>query len=145
MDKIKEFVKKYKKHIGGAVIVLLILVWAFWYGGNAPGARGFKLEKTEEGVTTEAVGGAELTETTKSATEENTDAGNDRKKKSDSSVTDTSSGTHSDSDTSETEYQTSAESTSENVTERNTETTTEKKTEATTKKNTTTESQKTTE
>lgn len=48
MDKIKEFVKKYKKHIGGAVIVLLILVWAFWYGGNAPGARGFKLEKTEE-------------------------------------------------------------------------------------------------
>ena len=112
MDKIKEFVKKYKKHIGGAVIVLLILVWAFWYGGNAPGARGFKLEKTEEGVTTEAVGGAELTETTKSATEENTDAGNDRKKKSDSSVTDTSSGTHSDSDTSETEYQTSAESTS---------------------------------
>lgn len=140
MDKIKEFVKKYKKHIGGAVIVLLILMWAFWYGGNAPGARGFKLEKTEEGVTTEAVGGAELTETTKSATEENTDAGNDRKKKSDSSVTDTSSGTHSDSDTSETEYQTSAESTSENVTERNTETTTEKKTEATTKKNTTTES-----
>ena len=56
MDKIKEFVKKYKKHIGGAVIVLLILVWAFWYGGNAPGVRGFKLEKTEEGVTTEAVG-----------------------------------------------------------------------------------------
>ena len=81
MDKIKEFVKKYKKHISGAVIVLLILVWAFWYGGNAPGARGFKLEKTEEGLTTEAVGGAELTETTKSATEENTDAGNDRKKK----------------------------------------------------------------
>lgn len=40
MDKIKEFVKKYKKHIGGAVVVLLILVWAFWYGGNAPGARG---------------------------------------------------------------------------------------------------------
>ena len=67
MDKIKEFVKKYKKHISGAVIVLLILVWAFWYGGNAPGARGFKLEKTEEGLTTEAVGGAELTETTKSA------------------------------------------------------------------------------
>ena len=66
MDKIKEFVKKYKKHISGAVIVLLILVWAFWYGGNAPGARGFKLEKTEEGLTTEAVGGAELTETTKS-------------------------------------------------------------------------------
>ena len=65
MDKIKEFVKKYKKHISGAVIVLLILVWAFWYGGNAPGARGFKLEKTEEGLTTEAVGGAELTETTK--------------------------------------------------------------------------------
>ena len=59
MDKIKEFVKKYKKHISGAVIVLLILVWAFWYGGNAPGARGFKLEKTEEGLTTEAVGGAE--------------------------------------------------------------------------------------
>lgn len=145
MDKIKEFVKKYKKHISGAVIVLLILVWAFWYGGNAPGARGFKLEKTEEGLTTEAVGGAELTETTKSATEENTDAGNDRKKKSDSSVTDISSETHSDSDTSETEYQTSAESTSENVTERNSETTTEKKTEATTKKNTTTESQKTTE
>lgn len=114
MDKIKEFVKKYKKHISGAVIVLLILVWAFWYGGNAPGARGFKLEKTEEGLTTEAVGGAELTETTKSATEENTDAGNDRKKKSDSSVTDISSETHSDSDTSETEYQTSAESTSEN-------------------------------
>ena len=142
MDKIKEFVKKYKKHISGAVIVLLILVWAFWYGGNAPGARGFKLEKTEEGLTTEAVGGAELTETTKSATEENTDAGNDRKKKSDSSVTDISSETHSDSDTSETEYQTSAESTSENVTERNSETTTEKKTEATTKKNTTTESQK---
>ena len=56
MDKIKEFVKKYKKHISGAVIVLLILVWAFWYGGNAPGARGFKLEKTEEGLTTEAVG-----------------------------------------------------------------------------------------
>lgn len=139
MDKIKEFVKKYKKHISGAVIVLLILVWAFWYGGNAPGARGFKLEKTEEGLTTEAVGGAELTETTKSATEENTDAGNDRKKKSDSSVTDISSETHSDSDTSETEYQTSAESTSENVTERNSETTTEKKTEATTKKNTTTE------
>ena len=136
MDKIKEFVKKYKKHIGGAVIVLLILVWAFWYGGNAPGARGFKLEKTEEGVTTEAVGGAELTETTKSATEENTDAGNDRKKKSDSSVTDTSSGTHSDSDTSEKEYQTSDESTSENVTERNTETTTEKKTEATTENTT---------
>ena len=51
MDKIKEFVKKYKKHISGAVIVLLILVWAFWYGGNAPGARGFKLEKTEEGLT----------------------------------------------------------------------------------------------
>lgn len=45
MDKIKEFVKKYKKHIGGAVVVLLILVWAFWYGGNAPGARGFKLER----------------------------------------------------------------------------------------------------
>lgn len=106
MDKIKEFVKKYKKHISGAVIVLLILVWAFWYGGNAPGARGFKLEKTEEGLTTEAVGGAELTETTKSATEENTDAGNSRKKKSDSSVTDISSETHSDSDTSETEYQT---------------------------------------
>ncbi len=127
------------------MIVLLILVWAFWYGGNAPGARGFKLEKTEEGLTTEAVGGAELTETTKSATEENTDAGNDRKKKSDSSVTDISSETHSDSDTSETEYQTSAESTSENVTERNSETTTEKKTEATTKENTTTESQKTTE
>lgn len=145
MDKIKEFVKKYKKHIGGAVIVLLILVWAFWYGGNAPGARGFKLEKTEEGVTTEAAGGMEMTEATKSATEENTDAGNDKKKKSDSSVTDTSSGTHSDSDTSETEYQTSDESASENVTERNTETTTEKKTEATTKKNTTTESQKTTE
>lgn len=127
MDKIKEFVKKYKKHIGGAVVVLLILVWAFWYGGNAPGARGFKLEKTEEGVTTEAAGGAELTEATKGATEENTDAGNDKKKKSDSSVTDTSSGTHSDSDTTKTEYQTSAESTSENVTERNTETTTEKR------------------
>ena len=103
MDKIKEFVKKYKKHIGGAVVVLLILVWAFWYGGNAPGARGFKLEKTEEGVTTEAAGGAELTEATKGATEENTDAGNDKKKKSDSSVTDTSSGTHSDSDTTKTE------------------------------------------
>ena len=33
-----------------------------------------------------AVGGAELTETTKSATEENTDAGNDRKKKSEQKI-----------------------------------------------------------
>ncbi len=142
MDKIKEFVKKYKKHIGGAVVVLLILVWAFWYGGNAPGARGFKLEKTEEGVTTEAVGGAELTETTQK-TETTTEA--DKKKNSDSSVTETSSETQAASDTSETEDQTTDASTSEAVTERNTETTTEKKTEATTKKNTTTESYKTTE
>ncbi len=142
MDKIKEFVKKYKKHIGGAVVVLLILVWAFWYGGNAPGARGFKLEKTEEGLTTEAVGGAELTETTQK-TDTTTEA--DKKKNPNSSVTETSSETQTSSDTSGTENQTSDASTSEAVTERNTETTTEKKTEAATKKNTTTESQKTTE
>ena len=142
MDKIKEFVKKYKKHIGGAVVVLLILVWAFWYGGNAPGTRGFKLEKTEEGLTTEAVGGAELTETTQK-TDTTTEA--DKKKNPNSSVTETSSETQTASDTSGTENQTSDASTSEAVAERNTETTTEKNTEATTKKNTTTESQKTTE
>ena len=142
MDKIKEFVKKYKKHVGGAVVVLLILVWAFWYGGNAPGTRGFKLEKTEEGLTTEAVGGAELTETTQK-TDTTTEA--DKKKNPNSSVTETSSETQTASDTSGTENQTSDASTSEAVAERNTETTTEKNTEATTKKNTTTESQKTTE
>lgn len=50
MDKIKEFVKKYKKHISGAVIVLLILVWAFWYGGECAGSQRLQAGKDRRGT-----------------------------------------------------------------------------------------------
>lgn len=48
MNKISDFVKKNKKSFAGGIVVVLILVWAFWYGGNAPGARGFRLDTRQE-------------------------------------------------------------------------------------------------
>lgn len=53
MNKLKTYVTNNKKKIIGTICVLLVLVWAFWYGGNTPGARGFRIDKTEEGSTTE--------------------------------------------------------------------------------------------
>ena len=35
------WIKKHLKKIIGILVVLLILVGAYWYGGNAPGSRGF--------------------------------------------------------------------------------------------------------
>lgn len=57
MSKLTDFVKKYKKQIIGGAAVLLILVWAFWYGGNAPDARGFKPGIKDQGCTTEYTSG----------------------------------------------------------------------------------------
>ena len=36
-----KFIKKNIKKIIGILAVVLILTVAFWYGGNAPGSRGF--------------------------------------------------------------------------------------------------------
>ena len=35
------WIKKHLKKIIGILVVVLILVGAYWYGGNAPGSRGF--------------------------------------------------------------------------------------------------------
>lgn len=40
-EKIKPFVLKYWKHTLGALAVILVLVFAFWYGGNSSGSRGW--------------------------------------------------------------------------------------------------------
>ena len=57
MDKIKQFIAKYKKQIIGSCVMLLLLVWAFWYGGNTPGARGFHIDRADQGSTTESQAG----------------------------------------------------------------------------------------
>ena len=57
MDKIKKFIAKYKKQIIGSCVMLLILVWAFWYGGNSPDARGFRIDRADQGATTESQAG----------------------------------------------------------------------------------------
>ena len=40
------WIKKHLKKIIGILVVLLILVGAYWYGGNAPGSRGFGRPRT---------------------------------------------------------------------------------------------------
>jgi hypothetical protein len=54
MNKIMEWLRTHSKLLIGIVIVAILLVWAFWYGGNAPGSKGFSLRGTEE--TTQAEG-----------------------------------------------------------------------------------------
>lgn len=39
------FIKKNLKKILGLTAVAAILVFAFWYGGNAPGSRGFSVKQ----------------------------------------------------------------------------------------------------
>lgn len=55
------WIKKHLKKIIGILVVLLILVGAYWYGGNAPGSRGFGRQGTTsentESTTQEAVSG----------------------------------------------------------------------------------------
>ena len=55
------WIKKHLKKIIGILVVLLILVGAYWYGGNAPGSRGFGRSGTTsentESTTQEAVSG----------------------------------------------------------------------------------------
>lgn len=69
--------KQYRKPIIIAAIVLLILAVAFWYGGNAPGLRGFSEQspqstaaETTEPTTAEAT--ESVTEETQAVTEEMT-------------------------------------------------------------------------
>ena len=53
------WIKKHLKKIIGILVVLLILVGAYWYGGNAPGSRGFgrpgTTSENTESTTQEAV------------------------------------------------------------------------------------------
>lgn len=55
------WIKKHLKKIIGILVVLLILVGAYWYGGNAPGSRGFgrpgTTSENTESTTQEAVSG----------------------------------------------------------------------------------------
>ncbi len=60
------WIKKHLKKIIGILVVLLILVGAYWYGGNAPGSRGFgrpgtTSENTES--TTQAAASEEASDT----------------------------------------------------------------------------------
>lgn len=55
------WIKKHLKKIIGILVVLLILVGAYWYGGNAPGSRGFgrpgTTSENTESTTQKAVSG----------------------------------------------------------------------------------------
>ena len=55
------WIKKHLKKIIGILVVVLILVGAYWYGGNAPGSRGFGRQGTTsentESTTQEVVSG----------------------------------------------------------------------------------------
>ncbi len=55
------WIKKHLKKIIGILVVVLILVGAYWYGGNAPGSRGFgrpgTTSENTESTTQEAVSG----------------------------------------------------------------------------------------
>lgn len=123
MNKLKEFIGKYKKHIIAAVAMVLILVWAFWYGSNSPGARGFKLDKTEVGSTTEMVGDVKPTTSEDTRTEENKTETGTADKKSKPEKTDK---TAADSRT-ETEAVTESQTTVEDTENRTTESKTENK------------------
>ena len=38
--------KKYKRHIIIGSIIIAVLVFAFWWGGDAPSLRGWNIEPT---------------------------------------------------------------------------------------------------
>ena len=38
--------KKYKRHIIIGSIIIAVLVFAFWWGGDAPSLRGWNVEST---------------------------------------------------------------------------------------------------
>lgn len=71
------WIKKHLKKIIGILVVLLILVGAYWYGGNAPGSRGFgrpgmTSENTES--TTQKAASEEASETEDAEAEISDDA-----------------------------------------------------------------------
>ena len=74
-----KFIKKNIKKIIGILAVVLILTMAFWYGGNAPGSRGFsgfRKQHTEFRNSTElaeAETGQEKTERSSMTESETTD------------------------------------------------------------------------
>ena len=40
--------KKYKRHISIGSIIIAVLVFAFWWGGDAPSLRGWNVESTQK-------------------------------------------------------------------------------------------------
>lgn len=73
-----EILKRHWKKIAGPVAIVAILLFAYWYGGNAPGARGFRTEtettQTEAAETEEPSQTEETTAVEASQTEERTTA-----------------------------------------------------------------------
>ncbi len=53
MNNIMKFFKNNWKKLTGILVVAVILVFVYWYGGNAPGTKGFSQEKTTDAALAE--------------------------------------------------------------------------------------------